>query len=301
MTRGQLKNLIYVYLKAKSLLPLATIALILSAEVSRSSPGENALDFLNLPVGADAAALGQGCYAGIIGPEAIFGNPSLLGKTAFFASHQELLLDTRLEAFALAANLGGGFTLGLGALLFSPGQITGYSADNLRTGSIDAGDRAIKLALSKQGRISWGVSASYYHQRLDSQMGNGLGAGAGISAETQMGRFSLTADNLGPAFTVASLSAPLPARLSISGWIPLFKASVGLSLDLSYGYLIGMTGGAGLEYSLFDGFQLRAGSNNSNPVAFGFGLSHNNVAIDYSYIPPGDFGDRHILSLVLTK
>ena len=301
MTRRPLKKLIFVYPKRKLFLSLAAIALILSAEVSTSAPGENALDFLNLPVGANSAALGQGGYAGIIGPEAIFGNPSLLGNTAFFASHQELLLDTRAEAFALASNLGEGFTLGFGALLFSPGQITGYSAENSRTGTIDAGDRVVRLAVSKAGRISWGVSASYYLQRLDSQMGNGLGPGVGISIETQTGRFSLTADNLGPPFTVESLSAPLPARFSSSGWVPLFNPAVSLSLDLSYRNSVGITGCAGLEYRPLDGFQLRAGSNNLESVALGLGLSRKNVSLDYSYVPQDDFGDRHIFSLILAK
>ena len=277
------------------------VILIFSAESAIPAPGKTALDFLNLPVGARSASMGQGCFAGIIGPEAIFGNPSLLGTTALFASHQELLLDTRSQALAIAVDLGRNLTLGLGALFFSPGNITGYTQDNIRTGSIDAGDRVVKLALSRSGGISVGIAASIYNQRLDNRTGTGFGAGAGIAVETELGRFALTADNIGPEYKIGSLAAPLPGRISFSGWIPIFDAPVMLSYDLTYRYEMGLGGSAGIEYRPLNGFGVRAGSNNSNPLAFGLFLSQGRMGFDYSYIPPGKFGDKHILSFNLTK
>ncbi len=263
--------------------------------------GENALDFLNSPVGAISAALGQSSYACINDPEAIFGNPSLLGNTAFFASHQELLLDMRSEAIAVAIGVGRNFSLGLGAIIFSPGEIVGYSQDNIKTGTLEAGERVMKLAASRSGKISLGASASIYGERLDDQIGTGVGFGGGISAETEMGRFSVSADNVGPDFKIGSSSAPLPRRLSISGWIPLRRIPVDLIFDLSQKYGIGTTAAAGLEYCPFSSLLLRTGAGTAAPWGLGFRLTRGSIAIDYSYIPPADFGDKHLLSFVLSK
>jgi hypothetical protein len=280
---------------------LATGALALLFPGGCAARGENALDFLNSPVGAVSAALGQSPYAYINDPGAIFGNPSLLGNAALFASHQELLLDTRSDAMAVTAGLGQGFYWGLGAIIFSPGEIIGYSPDNVKTGTLDAGDRVMKLAVSRTGKLSVGLSTSIYNEKLDDCTGTGLGFGGGITAETDWGRFSISADNLGPDFKIGSSSAPLPRRFSVSGWVPLRRIPIDLIFDFSQKYGIGTSAAAGLEYRVLKSLLLRTGAGTAVSWGLGLRLIRGNIAIDYSYVPPVDFGDKHIFSLVLTK
>ncbi len=268
-----------------------------------AGPGQNALEFLNLPTGAYSAALGNGNYAGIIGPEAIFLNPSLMGqRTGAFACHQELLLDTRTEAFAGAVRLGNDITLACGAYFFKPGDIEGYSNNDEKTGNIAVGDRLLRLAGSiNKGDFSCGISISQYNQQLDDLYGNGWGLGAGISIETMVGRLALSADNIGPDFKIGGSSSPLPTRLAISAWAPLYNDLINLNLDIISRRSLGLSVAAGLEYRAFNGFSLRAGSTRFDPVSLGFRIFTAQLSLDYSYIPLSEFGDRHIFSVSFLK
>jgi hypothetical protein len=267
-----------------------------------ASPGECALDFLNIPVGAYRASIGQAGYAHINGPQAIFVNPALAGnRTGGFASYQKLFMDMRSQAAAVALPLGESYSIGAGVHVFDPGEINGYTADNFRTGDIKSGDILMRLGISRAGELSYGLSVSYYSQRLDNQLGKGFGFGFGISRGFSITRLALTADNIGPDFKIGNSSSPLPSRYSLSAWIPLREYFIDLSLDISYRRNIGFVPSAGLEYSPISGFFIRAGSNNDTPLSVGFGLATNKIGIDYSYLPSGLFGDRHIFSLSFYK
>ncbi len=267
-----------------------------------AAPGETALDFLNIPVGAHTAALGQANYAGIIGPEAIFANPSLLGsRTGGFASHQELFMDTRSEAASVALRVSPRYSLGFGINMFEPGNIVGYSANDIKTGNIAAGDYMGRLAFVINGKITYGASISYYHQKLADISGSGLGFGFGATYENNTGRFALSFDNFGANFGIGNSKAPLPSRLALSTWIPLWKNNVNINADLIYNRAFGWKIAGGVEYRIVNGFSLRAGSNNADPLSLGFNLGIREISFDYSYIPLGTFGDRHIFSVSIFR
>jgi hypothetical protein len=271
--------------------------------LASASPGQNALDFLNLPIGAYSASLGKGNFAGIIGPEAIFLNPGQLGdRTGAFASHQELLLDTRAETFAAAVGLKHGLTMGGAAYFLNMGKIEGYSADNIKMGDIDSGDRLLRLALSSHlGKFRMGLSVSQYYQRLAEQTGNGWGFGGGVSYEHRLGRLAFSIDNIGPRFKLAEALAPLPGKMAFSAWIPIHNNMVSLNLDLTLNRNEKTGLAAGVEYHVTNGLALRAGGNRLDPISLGFRLAAERLAFDYSYIPRSEFGDRHIFSISFLK
>ncbi len=256
------------------------------------------MDFLNIPVGAYSAATGQGNLAGIEGPEAIFGNPAMIGRTAGgFASYQELLTDTRSEAFAVGLKLPGYYSAAFGFHIFQPGEINGYSSENIKTDNIKAGDYLARLGISSNGILSYGLSFSFYGQRLHDQTAYGYGLGFGLSYETGFGRLALSAENIGPDFRIGESSSPLPQRYSISGWIPIRNRFLNLNTDFYFSRESGFGIAGGLEYSPTPGFYLRAGGNLEVPIALGLGINANRIGFDYSYMPSELFGDRHLFSL----
>ncbi len=274
------------------------ITLLSAIPVSiQAAPGECALDFLNIPVGAYRASIGQAGYASIKGPEAIFVNPALMGdRTGGFASYQKLFMDMNSQAAAVNFAPGESYSMGLGIHVFDPGEITGYTSDNTKAGNIKAGDILIRLGMSRGDNLSYGLSVSYYSQRLDDQFSRGFGFGFGVSRNFSAARLSLTADNIGPDFKIGNSSSPLPARYSVSAWIPLRSYFIDINLDLSYKRNIGIVPAAGLEFSPISGFFIRAGSNNDTRLSVGLGFATKKTGIDYSYLPSGLFGDRHIFS-----
>ncbi len=277
--------------------------LFISPISSFASPGQTALDFLNLPIGAYSASLGQANYAGIIGPEAIFLNPGHLGqRTGAFVSHQELLLDTRTEAFAASISLKRGFAFGAAAYFLDNGKIEGYSNDNVKTGNVHSGDRLLRVGLAYAWeKLSFGISLSQYNQQLAELSANGWGFGAGASVDSRWGRFGFTADNIGPNFKIGSGSAPLPGRFVFSAWTPFFENKADLNIDFILRRYQQAMVAAGIEYHLFENLALRVGSEKYDHLSLGFRLSKGKIALDYSYIPQSTFGDRHIFSFSIVK
>ena len=273
----------------------------LAGEAAFAASGEVALDFLNLPVGARSYSLGSASYAGITGPEAIFGNPSLLGNDGAFACHQELLLDTYSDAFAAGLRLNHRVTLAAAVHLFSPGEIVRYSEENYRAGTLRAGDRLARLGLAVRGKYLYGFSISYYNQTLDDVTGNGLGFSGGITFETKYGQFAVSADNVGPKFKIDGEKFALPARYSLSAWRPIQENMLNLGVDFSYRQGLGFGLAAGLEYTPINGLGLMAGANSADLISVGMRFTSGIMAIDYSFIPRSQFGDRHIFDISFSK
>jgi hypothetical protein len=277
-------------------------AILMVTGFAHADPGECALDFLNIPVGAHGASIGQGGFARIEGPQAIFHNPAQIGKKAGgFASYQSLLLDTRSQAAAVGFPIGSEMSAGFGISVYDPGKIDGYTSDNVETGNVKSGDMLLRLGISRVGDLSYGISLSYYNQRLDDRTGTGFGFGLGISRDFLIGRLALTADNIGPDFKIGGASSPLPQRYSLSAWIPLENYYMNIIFDISYKRSLGIKASGGIECSPISGFFVRAGTSVNNPLSLGLGLTRRNIGFDYSYFPSGIFGDRHIFSFSILR
>lgn len=292
-------------LKLHSYLPvLAFLILLFHSGQNRAyaSPGECGLDFLNIPVGAHSASTGQANYAGIEGAEAIFGNPSLIGfNLNAFASYQYLIMETRSQAAAVSLPFGRSNTFALGVNLFNPGEISGYDSEGRKTGNLKSGDLLVRLGYASQGRLNFGISISYYEQRLDNVIGRGYGFGFGLYHNLGQNRLGISVENLGPKFKIARTSSPLPTKFAVSGLFPIRGRYLNLTSDLIYSLETGPGLAGGLEYSPAEGFYVRVGGNNDIPVSMGLGISGADFELDYSYTPSGIFGDRHLFSITVSR
>jgi len=285
-----------------STLVLANLSACLLQNRAYADPGECGLDFLNIPVGAHSSSTGQANYAGIEGAEAIFRNPSLLGNDFFaFASYQRLIMDTRSQAVAVNLPFGRSNSFALGVNIFSPGEITGYDSGGQKTGNLKSGDYLVRLGYASQSRLNFGISFSYYEQRLDNVVGRGYGFGFGLYHDLGQNRLGLSVENLGPNFKIGRSSSPLPTKVAVSGWFPIHSRFFNLSTDIIYSLETGFGVAGGLEYSPAEGFFVRAGGNNDVPISMGLGFSGGNFKLDYSYTPSGTFGDRHLFSVTISR
>jgi hypothetical protein len=292
-------------LKIRIYYSILAVAIIFTYSVQNRAyayPGECGLDFLNIPVGAYSASTGQANYAGIEGAEAIFRNPSLIGYNLnAFASYQYLIMDTRSQAAAVNLPLGRNNSFALGVNIFNPGEISGYDDNGQKTGNLSSGDYLVRLGYASQRKLNFGVSFSYYEQRLDNVVGRGYGFGFGLYHDLGQSRLGLSVENLGPEFKIGRSSSPLPTKIAVSGWFPFHSKYINLSTDLIYSLETGFGLAGGLEYSPAEGFNVRLGGNNDVPLSLGLGFTGGNFELDYSYTPSGTFGDRHLFSVSISR
>lgn len=269
---------------------------------SVADPGTCGLDFLNIPVGAHSASTGLANYAGIEGAAAIFRNPSLTGNNLnAFASYQYLIMNTRSQAAAVNLPMGHNSSFALGVNIFNPGEITGYDSEGQATGNLKSGDFLVRFGYASRSRLNFGVTVSYYEQRLDNVVGRGYGFGFGLYHDLGQNRIGLSVENLGPNFKIGQASSPLPSKIAVSGLFPVSGRYINLSTDIIYSLETGLGLAGGLEYSPADGFCVRVGGNNDVPISMGMGLSGGNFELDYSYTPSGIFGDRHLFSVTVSR
>lgn len=265
-------------------------------------PGECGLDFLNIAVGAYSTSTGQANYAGMSGPEAVFGNPSLLGEElSGFASYQYLIMDTRSQAVSINMPVDSRYSFALGVDIFDPGEITGYDEEGQKTGGIKSGDYLVRLGFASSGLLNYGITFSYYEQHLADIVGRGYGFGLGLSYELGLNRVGLSVDNIGPNFKIGQSSAPLPYRIALSGWFPIRSNFINLSTDFIYSRETDFRFVGGIEYSPLNGFFFRAGGNNDIPLSMGMGITGGSFDFDYSYVPSELFGARHSFSVTIHR
>ena len=296
-TRSLLKPLLFIYTLALTV----SICCVAPSE-AEAHPGECGLDFLNIAVGAYSASTGQANYAGIEGAEAIFGNPSLLSENLNgFASYQYLIMDTRSQAASINMPIDSRYLFALGIDIFDPGEITGYDQEGHKTGNVKSGDYLVRLGVASRGLLNYGVTLSYYEQHLDNLVGRSYGFGLGLSRDFGSNRIGISIENIGPRFKIGRSSAPLPYRIALSGWFPVRNNFINLSTDFIYSREIGFRFVGGMEYSPLDGFFFRVGTNNDIPFSTGLGISGDSFDFDYSYVPSGLFGDRHLFSVTISR
>ena len=203
-------------------------------------------------------------------------------------------MDTRSQAASINIPFRSNYSAAIGINIFDPGNITGYDNSGNRTGRVNSGDYMVRLSLASRNSINYGITMSYYQQRLDDVIGTGYGLGFGLSGYLGPNRIGLTVDNLGPEFEIGGTSSPLPSKISLSGWFPIHSRYINLSTDIIYSMETGLRLVGGFEYSPLDGFFLRAGGNNDTPLSVGFGLSRETFDLDYSYVPSDLFGESFV-------
>ncbi|UCE67408.1 MAG: hypothetical protein JSU85_05170 [Candidatus Zixiibacteriota bacterium] len=286
----------------KFTLPLFIFTWYIIPSGAAAHPGECGLDFLNIAVGAYSASTGQANYAGMEGAEAIFGNPSLLGEDLNgFASYQYLIMDTKSQAASINIPFNSKYSFALGINIFDPGEITGYDNEGHKTGNLKSGDYLVRLGIGSRSLLNYGATFSYYEQHLDKVVGRSYGFGVGISCDLGQNRIGLSAENIGPKFKISQSSVPLPSRIALSGWFPVRDNFLNLSADFIYSREMGFRFVGGIEYTPLEGFFFRAGSNNDIPLSTGLGISSGSFDFDYSYVPSGLFGARHLFSVTISR
>ena len=290
--------------------------------------------FLRIPVGARAVAMGKAYVACATDGSAAYWNPAGImrtpGRTNYFASHSEYTADINLEYLSWHHRRQNfGYALSMGSLL---------SGDILRTDEFHqegTGDYfnanqfflGASLARAMTDRFSIGVTAKYFQENLDEFQTKAVLADLGILYFVGLGdtRVGFSVRNFGgdlrpggspppqadgyvtsqefqsfPAPTVGTFGAARTWHLARKLTL-LTTADFNHPSDYSESFRVG--GELGLRRMLF----LRAGyetSRDEGGFAAGFGLQLKRkqflIRVDYAYSDNGSFGTIHHISVDLS-
>jgi len=300
----------------KNLIIILSIVLLTVAAVEARTnkyAGKNSALFLDIPVDARGAAMGEASVAITEDVSALWWNPAGLGcvKTPqLLFMHNEYIQDLRQEYGAVAIPIKGKIP---GVVGFSINYLDYGKLDRITitsgnagttTGNFDMNAWAATLAYSNRYNkdLSLGVSVKYIQDKLDTIKGTAWAVDGGLKYWVRSNlALGYSFSNLGSKIKYENESSDLPLTHRIGlGWHALNNKFTAV-LDAVYTNRMGWSYNAGGEYWIIPKFAVRGGyltgRDTKDKYTVGAGFVHKNISLDYSYSPFSDFGSSHKASI----
>ncbi|MBI2915499.1 MAG: PorV/PorQ family protein [Elusimicrobia bacterium] len=312
------------------LLTLSFIPFFLSSQFSQAShSGTTGAQFLQLGAGARASGMGESFVGVADDVNALFWNPAgialLSGKEISISHHAYIQeINSQNFAYSLPTRIG---TFGTGAQYLNVSDIERRSMTGDYQGNFNSSDMALTLGFAR--RLPWsgsagGINVKYIRQQIDSFDAQDFAFDVGLIHKIQISglKFGLSFLNMGPEIRFQETSSPLPSTLKTGlSWtgksVPILlsgSVSIPQVSEISYQF--------GFEYWMASSFAVRSGyktnSNNdssvfkiSQPTAdstvsrlsglmAGASIRFYNAQMDYAFVPLGDLGNSHRITLGFT-
>jgi long-subunit fatty acid transport protein len=291
-----------------------TIAIGLAATgvlATANAAGTASAQFLKLGAGARAAAMGEAFTAVSDDVTATYWNPA--GLTQLRAAEAELmhnagLVNTQYQFLAGAMPTQGDWTFGASLYRMDYGSMDRYDNADVKDGSFQAGSLAVGFSAARKwsDNLSVGLTGKVIREGIDDVTATGAAADAGAMYRFDNYQFGAALQNVGPALKFVTDSSPLPATLRLGAAGRFLDEKLLLGLDLTKARDTDPSVSAGAEYSPAPQLKVRGGYKSSTGAAdlgglagisAGAGFSIRNVTIDYAFVPFGDLGATHRISL----
>lgn len=295
-------------MKATALAVLAALA----AAPARAAGGGSPFAFLALDGNSRPAALG-GAYAALAADaSALHYNPAGLGRLQAHEAtlmHHEHFQGARRQYGAVALRQGVGIQFH--ALGYDKTQRTTLSnPSGAGLGTFGSRDLAVGAGFGRlvAAGLSLGAGVKYLRSEIDAYSGSGVAVDLGaLYAPARLPGLAvgLAAQNLGGTARFQSASERLPANVKAGAAYRVGSASreATVALDVNRERRAGLRVGAGVEAKPTAALALRLGfdgRNDAGPgLTAGVGVGNRRLWADYAFVPYGDLGSSHQMSLTL--
>jgi long-subunit fatty acid transport protein len=277
--------------------------------------GTSSAQFLKMGAGARAAGMGDAFTAIDNDATAAYWNPAGLASmesAQISVSHNSALVDTQYQtinaAIPVAKNV-----MAASIYRMDHGSIEGYNVDNEKTGSFDAGSLAVGLTLSRKlsDNLLVGVSGKYVSESIESESAATFAGDVGVILKERLFNrfnFGFSMQNLGGKMTFVQEAESLPRTLRAGASTTFLAGKLLMSADIVKPNDRGASLHMGAEYKVNSLLNLRGGYQTVTGQEFdvdgltnvtgGLGLNLNQLTFDYAFVPFGELGSMHRVSLL---
>lgn len=310
------RSQLYRLLAAALLSAPATVeaGLLPDGAFSDDARGTTAAVFLKSPAAARIEALGGGGLAAPA-PDSVFFNPAALAglRGTYAVSGYEAMLESSYRgtlAFSLPSS--GGTVWSAGALFGSSGKLDIFNARGDYGGSFTHYDAAVFLSAAFPLRDGgFGFSLKGIHSAIGDVSASGAAVDLGYisySRRRDGADMALALRNLGTPLKYEEESDPLPLELA-AGLLWRYEGGFRLMADgrmpVDHAPYFVLGGEYSVPFGGSSSLALRAGFSTRNlddldaagAVSGGFGLGLGGAAFDYAFVPYGDLGSTHRVTL----
>jgi chemotaxis protein MotB len=286
------------------------LAIMMTSSSFAADGGRTGAQFLLIPGEARGAAMSEAYSAQASGAIGLWYNAAAIGgeeRPSLELMHTAYLESVTFNTVSFATPFWGSNAFAVGAAYLNAGTIPSYDNTGQEAPSYSPKDICARLGYAHTSGLSTlGLSASLIRSTiLDSAQTFAINAGV----RRDMGLLSaaLGLENFGGKLTFQNEATDLPRRLRaglscrlLQGWTvnaDFFKPAPGLTW---------MATGTEIKFTPHDPVQvaLRAGYNTKTPditglqgLSVGMGVGWHSAALNYAWIPMGDLGQTHRISL----
>ena len=286
---------------------------------SSKAAGTTSADFLNLPLGARASAMG-GAYSAISEEaSAIYWNPAGLVQIPKFSAifmRAQYVQDISYQYAAYAHRLTYDSVLAGSVFLTDIGAIDRTDINGSKTGTFSPRDQVFTISYSKailelsdkDMDVSIGVSAKYIRSQIV-ESAQAYAGDLGIMTYNFTNipyRLGVTMTNLGSGMRYDVDSSPLPLTFKLAGAINPFRSLL-LSMDMVLpkqnkpSFLFGSElSTEPNEFTLLcvrGGLDVQRLNDGLSGFTMGVGATLHFFTIDYAFVPMGELGSSHKISI----
>lgn len=287
---------------------------------SWSAAGRTTANYLKVDVGARAVGMGGVQFGAEEDGFGAFYNPAFLSdlkQQEIGFMHNKYFQDLSQEVLVYAGPTERHGTFAGAMNYFGYGSIQGYDVGGSPTGDISASDLMVEAGWGKRWEkflgselfrdLATGVSVKGLRKTLADETAMGEAVDIGFSYPVHTGSFSGmriagVVQNLGPGMKFEGEESPLPRVMRIGAAYPLWGKTVTLAADAVVSGNDPAYASAGLEYRLLKMFAIRFGYKGSKDLdknlTYGVGFENARFRLDYAFVPFGDLGDTHRISVV---
>ena len=285
-----------------------------AADFSKDAVGTTGAQFLELPVGARAIAMGAVQGAAANDATALYYNPAGLagipgGSLALM--HAAYFQEISYQYGALAQRLGSFGTLAVGFQYLSPGKLTEIYNDGTPTGgSFTPSDLAATIGYGNSlENVDLGFSGKYIVSKIHASAKT-YAADFGIRIRLRRLAVAASAANVGKGLKFHDKQENLPYTLRGGASLQLGNLLLAADAIFPRGAERVFAGGAELALRPSDSFAVfgRGGYNSRTAasklggtagLSAGGGIAIGGLSFDYAWSPFGDLGQAHRFSLTL--
>ncbi|OGC13727.1 hypothetical protein A3J90_03920 [candidate division WOR-1 bacterium RIFOXYC2_FULL_37_10] len=271
-----------------------------------SQTGTMGGDFLKINGSARSAAMGGAFIAIADDPSAIYWNPAGLtqmDKAQFLSTYMSWLADISYTDLSFVLPVRNN-CFGLTVNYLNAGQIEETTSANPDgTGRIFSPyDYFITLSYARAvlPDFSFGIGGKWIGEMLDLSSVAGYSFDLGLLWKpTKLGTFGFSCRNFLGGF--AGTSVPANYGIGYSYKLKDRFKDITFALDLNLPSDDNMFTNFGAEYNFEDGFFVRLGGSTKDIsnvyTSFGVGLNREKISFDYAYVPYGELGAAHRISI----
>lgn len=284
------------------------------AAASARGAGTASAQFLKLGAGARPAGMGEAFTAVADDLTAAYWNPAGLVQISapqIGIMHNNYLLESDYQYAGGAWRTGpSAFAVSVYRLDF--GTIDGYSNSDVKTGHFDAASTAAGLSWARamSDRFSVGGTVEYLQEAVENESATGVAGDVGILYRHEAATFGLVIQHMGSKLKFVREEENLPRTIRLGASKRFLENKITSAVDYSLPNDNDGTVALGAEYRPLTRYAFRLGYRSTpgndihvdglTGVTAGLGIFWGRLGIDYAFVPFGDLGDTHRVSLIYT-